>query len=70
MKKIKYFFTTFLPEVRAELAKVTFPTRSEVISTTAVVIITSAIFAFFLWVADIVIVNVYEVAFNLFGGGA
>ncbi len=70
MNRIAYFFTTFLPEVRAELSKVTFPGRSEVISTTIVVIIASAVFAFFLWAADMVIVNVYELALRLFGGGA
>lgn len=70
MKRIVYFFTTFLPEVRAELAKVTFPARNEVISTTAVVIVASVIFAVFLWFSDMVIVNIYELAYNFLGGGA
>jgi len=70
MNRIAYFFTTFLPEVRTELSKVTFPGRSEVISTTMVVIIASAVFALFLWAADMVIVKVYELTFQLFGGGA
>ena len=70
MKRIAYFFKTILPEVRAELAKVTFPSRTEVMSTTVVVITASAIFALFLWFADIVIVNIYELAFELLGGGA
>lgn len=69
MKRIAYFFNTFLPEVRAELAKVTFPTRSEVLSTTAVVIVASVIFAIFLWVSDMVIVNIYELAYGFLRSG-
>ena len=52
--------TTFFAEVKAEMAKVTFPSRDEVIGTTIVVVVTSVIFAFFLWVADIVIMTAYE----------
>ena len=51
---------TFLSETRAEVKKVTFPSREEVMSTTVVVIIASFIFAFYLWMADIVILRVYE----------
>ena len=46
---------TFLAEVRAEMKKVSFPSRREVTQTTIVVIITSVIFAFFLFGADFVI---------------
>ena len=55
-KKLK----TFLSEVRSELKKVTCPSREEVIATTVVVVITSVIFAFYLWVADIVIIKLSE----------
>ena len=51
---------TFLSEVRSEVKKVTFPSRDEVLATTVVVVITSVIFAFYLWLADIVIIKVYE----------
>jgi preprotein translocase subunit SecE len=51
---------TFLQEVVAEMRKVTFPSRQEVIGTTVVVIITSAIFAVFLFGADKLIVWGYE----------
>ena len=51
---------TFLSETRSEVKKVTFPSRDEVLSTTVVVVITSVIFAFYLWMADIVIIKVYE----------
>ena len=63
IKKIR----TFLSETRSELKKVTFPARDEVISTTIVVIITSVIFAFYLWMVDIVIIKVYEGIIRVLG---
>jgi preprotein translocase subunit SecE len=57
----------FLSETRSELKKVTFPPRDEVISTTIVVIITSVIFAFYLWMADIVIIKLYEGMIRVLG---
>ncbi len=63
IKKIR----TFLSETRSELKKVTFPPRDEVISTTIVVIITSVIFAFYLWMADIVIIKLYEGIIRVLG---
>ena len=44
----------FLTEVRSELKKVTWPSRSEVESTTLVVIATSIFFGFYLWALDLV----------------
>jgi preprotein translocase subunit SecE len=58
---------TFLAEVRSEMKKVTFPGRDEVVSTTIVVLITSFIFAFYLWIADLVIVKAYEGLLKVFG---
>jgi preprotein translocase subunit SecE len=58
-------FNSFLSETRSELKKVTFPSRDEVLATTVVVVIASFIFAFFLWVADIVILKVYEGIFRV-----
>ncbi len=52
--------TTFFAETRSELKKVTFPPRKEVVATTIVVLIASVVFAFFLWVSDMVIVRIYE----------
>lgn len=43
----------FLAEVVAEVKRASFPSRDELIGTTLVVLITSAVFAAFLWVADI-----------------
>ena len=50
----------FVAEVRSEVKKVTFPPRDEVVATTIVVLITSFVFAFFLFAADILIVRGYE----------
>lgn len=58
---------TFLTEVRAEMKKVTFPSRNEVITTSIVVLVTSAIFGAFLWIADLVIVQLYDGLFKVFG---
>ncbi len=62
-KKMK----TFLSEVRSELKKVTFPSRDEVLATTVVVVVTSVIFAFYLWLADIVIIPIYEGMIRMLG---
>ena len=49
----------FLSEVRSEMRKVSFPTRDEVVSTTIVVVVTSVVFAIYLWVADLIIQKGY-----------
>jgi preprotein translocase subunit SecE len=56
---------TFLAEVRVEISKCYFPGRNEVVSTTVVVLVTSVIFAIFLWLSDIVIVWATTGIFNL-----
>jgi len=48
----------FLSEVKTELKKSTWPSWNEVKGTTAVVIVTSFIFAFFLWIVDLMIQRV------------
>jgi len=55
----------FLSEVRSEMKKVSFPTRDEVVGTTIVVIVTSFIFAAFLFLADQLIVLGYQQLVNL-----
>ncbi len=57
---------TFLAEVRSEIRKVTFPGRDEVVSTTIVVLVTSVIFAAFLWLADTVVVFCYQGVLQVF----
>ncbi len=51
---------TFFREVRTEMSKVSFPSRQEVIATTAVVLVASVIFAIYLWVVDVAIIRGYE----------
>ena len=58
---------TFLQEVVAEMRKVTFPSRQEVIGTTVVVIITSVIFAIYLFAADRLIIWGYNGLVKVFG---
>ncbi len=65
--KVKYFFKEFLPEVKGEWKKVTTPGRREVVQTTGVVVITSFIFALYLWLADLVIRWAYGGMFKLLG---
>jgi preprotein translocase subunit SecE len=50
----------FLSEVRAELRKVTWPSRKEVYQTTLVVIATSVFFGFYLWLLDLGFSRVLE----------
>jgi preprotein translocase subunit SecE len=46
---------TFIGEVRAELKRVTWPSRKEVYATTLVVILTSIFFGVYLWGLDLVL---------------
>jgi preprotein translocase subunit SecE len=55
----------FLAETRTEMRKVSFPTRDEVVGTTIVVVITSVIFAVFLFFSDQLIVLGYQGLVNL-----
>jgi preprotein translocase subunit SecE len=50
----------FLSETRSEMRKVSFPSRDEVVATTVVVLITSFVFAVFLFAADQVIIHTYQ----------
>jgi preprotein translocase subunit SecE len=55
-QKMKWYirFISFLREVRAELKKVTWPSRNEVYSTTIVVIFATVFFGFYLFFMDVV----------------
>ncbi len=57
----------FFGEVRSEMKKVTFPPKDEVVATTIVVIVASVIFAVYLWVADLLILQGYEGLFKALG---
>jgi preprotein translocase subunit SecE len=55
-QKIRWYkrFVPFLRGVRAEVKKVTWPSRNEVYSTTVVVIIASLFFGFYLYFMDLI----------------
>jgi len=57
---------TFFGEVRSELRKTTWPAWKEVRGTTIVVIVTSFIFAVFLWVVDIFVSRVVRSIMDFF----
>jgi preprotein translocase subunit SecE len=64
VSKIRDFFKAipqFYSEVKAEMKKVSFPSRDEVFGTTVVVVVTSVVFAVYLWLADLVIVQLFKV---------
>lgn len=67
MEKLRYFFKEFLPQVSAEWKKVTKPSWLEVKQTTVVVIVTSFVFALFLWLADTAISYAYKGLNSLLG---
>ena len=62
MEKVK----KFLKEVNAELRKVTWPTKDELIGSTIVTIVVSLIVAIFIGIVDRIITLVIR---SIFGGG-
>ena len=58
---------TFLQEVRAELRRVTWPSRAEVIATTWVVVLTSAFFGAYLWGLDLLFARAVNWVFQALG---
>ncbi len=55
-QKVRWYkrFGPFLREVKAEMKKVTWPSRNEVYSTTIVVIIATLFFGFYLYFMDLI----------------
>ena len=60
-------FTSFLKETKAELKKVTWPSRNEVTSTTIVVIVATVFFGFYLFFMDIIFSWAINQLKSLFG---
>ncbi|MCZ7651352.1 MAG: preprotein translocase subunit SecE [Thermoanaerobaculia bacterium] len=63
LAKVKDFFGgagEFIGDVKSEMRKVSYPAREEVVGTTIVVLVASVIFAVYLWLADIVIVQLFK----------
>jgi preprotein translocase subunit SecE len=68
-EKLRWYkrFTGFLKDVKAELKKVTWPSRQEVQSTTVVVIIASVFFGFYLFFMDVIFSWIMSQIRSLFG---
>jgi preprotein translocase subunit SecE len=58
---------TFLSEVVVETKKVTWPSKSEVVNTTIVVVVASFIFGIYLYLCDLIFLVVRDRVFELFG---
>ena len=57
----------FWRDMTSEMKKVTWPTRSEVVGTTVVVLIATVVFALYLWGADQVFFFLTTKLFSYFG---
>ena len=56
----------FFRDTNAEMKKVTWPTRNEVVGTTAVVIVATVVFALFLWGCDVLFYKAIDFLFTKF----
>ena len=54
-------------DVVAEMKKVTWPSRNEVVGTTVVVLVATVVFAVYLWGCDVIFYKAIEFLFNKFG---
>ena len=59
----------FFRDTAGEMKKVTWPTRSEVVGTTVVVIVSTLVFALFLWGCDVLFYKAIDFLFTRFGAG-
>jgi preprotein translocase SecE subunit len=57
----------FFQDTNSEMKKVTWPTRNEVIGTTVVVLVSTIVFALFLWGCDVVFYKAIDFLFTRFG---
>lgn len=57
----------FFRDTASEMKKVTWPSRNEVVGTTAVVIVATIVFALFLWGCDLVFYKAIDFLFTRFG---
>lgn len=56
IKKIQQF----IKDVQVEMSKVSWPTRSELINSTFIVIVVSALFSIFIFLTDMVVSNLVK----------
>ena len=70
-KPKQWWLTTreFFRDTNAEMKKVSWPTRNEVVGTTIVVIVATLIFALYLWGCDLVFYKAIDFLFSSFGTG-
>jgi preprotein translocase subunit SecE len=68
-KPRQWWITTrdFFRETSAEMKKVTWPNRNEVVGTTVVVLVATVVFAVYLWGCDIVFYKAIDFLFKKFG---
>ena len=57
----------FFRDTNAEMKKVTWPTKNEIVGTTVVVIIATILFALYLWGCDLVFYKAIDFLFSRFG---
>jgi preprotein translocase subunit SecE len=57
----------FFRETNAEMKKVTWPNRNEVVGTTVVVIVATVVFAVYLWGCDLLFYRAIDFLFKKFG---
>ena len=60
----------FFRDTNAEMKKVTWPTRNEVVGTTTVVIVATIVFALFLWGCDVLFYKAIDFLFTKFAASA
>jgi len=68
-KPKQWWLTTkeFWRDTNSEMKKVTWPSRSEVVGTTVVVLVATVVFALFLWGCDLVFYKAIDFLFSRFG---
>jgi len=52
---------TFLEDVKREMLKVSWPTHNELLNSTMIVVLVSAIFTIFIFLSDLLISNVIKI---------
>jgi preprotein translocase subunit SecE len=52
---------TFLEDVKREMAKVSWPARNELLNSTMIVVLVSAVFTVFIFLSDLLISNVIKI---------
>ena len=55
---------TFLEDVKREMAKVSWPTRNELLNSTMIVVLVSAVFTVFIFLSDLLISNVIKIFYK------